>query len=156
MELKFLEYNQCCRFRSIFTDPQTDLASLKSSLFFIQQFLFAVPPMSDAIVISSNMDHHHHGYQGSASGYDQARASGGPRRSLPHSESFSTTDPSKLSDHELDCLKEAFSLFDADHDGKPRQGTREKHSNVVCPLIVYMIEVSNFQSNFGMRRTTEK
>ena len=30
----------------------------------------------------------------------------------------STTDPSKLNDHELDCLKEAFSLFDADHDGE--------------------------------------
>ena len=37
---------------------------------------------------------------------------------IPNSESFSTTDPSKLSDHELDCLKEAFSLFDADHDGE--------------------------------------
>ena len=38
--------------------------------------------------------------------------------SIPHSESFSTTDPSKLSEQELDCLKEAFSLFDADHDGE--------------------------------------
>ena len=38
--------------------------------------------------------------------------------SIPTSESFSTTDPSKLSDMELDCLKEAFSLFDADHDGE--------------------------------------
>ena len=37
---------------------------------------------------------------------------------MPHSESFSTTDPSKLTDVELDCLKEAFSLFDADHDGE--------------------------------------
>lgn len=34
------------------------------------------------------------------------------------SESFSATDPSKLTDSELDCLKEAFSLFDADHDGE--------------------------------------
>jgi len=39
-------------------------------------------------------------------------------RGLPHSDSFSTTDPSKLSAAELDCLKEAFSLFDADHDGE--------------------------------------
>ncbi len=35
-----------------------------------------------------------------------------------HSESFSTIDPTKLTDAELDCLKEAFSLFDADHDGE--------------------------------------
>lgn len=27
-------------------------------------------------------------------------------------------DPDKLSNQELDCLKEAFSLFDADHDGE--------------------------------------
>jgi len=39
-------------------------------------------------------------------------------RGLSHSDSFSTTDPSKLSAAELDCLKEAFSLFDADHDGE--------------------------------------
>ena len=32
--------------------------------------------------------------------------------------SSSTTDPSNLTDSELDCLKEAFSLFDADHDGE--------------------------------------
>ena len=38
--------------------------------------------------------------------------------SIPHSESFSTTDPAKLNDLELDCLKEAFSLFDANHDGE--------------------------------------
>lgn len=37
---------------------------------------------------------------------------------MAHSESFSTTDPSNLTDSELDCLKEAFSLFDADHDGE--------------------------------------
>ena len=37
---------------------------------------------------------------------------------MAHSESFSTTDPSNLTDQELDCLKEAFSLFDADHDGE--------------------------------------
>lgn len=37
---------------------------------------------------------------------------------MAHSESFSTTDPSALTDSELDCLKEAFSLFDADHDGE--------------------------------------
>ena len=39
---------------------------------------------------------------------------------LQNSESFSSFagDPSKLSDQELDCLKEAFSLFDADHDGE--------------------------------------
>jgi len=37
---------------------------------------------------------------------------------MAHSESFSTTDPSNLTDGELDCLKEAFSLFDADHDGE--------------------------------------
>ena len=37
---------------------------------------------------------------------------------LPHSESFSCSDPTKLTDSELDCLKEAFSLFDADHDGE--------------------------------------
>lgn len=39
-------------------------------------------------------------------------------RGLPHSDSFSTSDPTKLSAAELDCLKEAFSLFDADHDGE--------------------------------------
>ena len=39
---------------------------------------------------------------------------------LQNSESFSSfsADPSKLNDQELDCLKEAFSLFDADHDGE--------------------------------------
>jgi len=37
---------------------------------------------------------------------------------LSSSESFSCSDPSKLTDSELDCLKEAFSLFDADHDGE--------------------------------------
>jgi len=37
---------------------------------------------------------------------------------LSSSESFSASDPSKLTDSELDCLKEAFSLFDADHDGE--------------------------------------
>ena len=39
---------------------------------------------------------------------------------VPNSDSFSSfsADPSKLSDQELDCLKEAFSLFDADHDGE--------------------------------------
>ena len=39
---------------------------------------------------------------------------------LQNSESFSSfsADPSKLSGQELDCLKEAFSLFDADHDGE--------------------------------------
>ena len=37
---------------------------------------------------------------------------------LPTSDSFSCSDPAKLSDSELDCLKEAFSLFDADHDGE--------------------------------------
>jgi Ca2+-binding EF-hand superfamily protein len=37
---------------------------------------------------------------------------------MAHSESFSATDPSKLNGSELDCLKEAFSLFDADHDGE--------------------------------------
>ena len=36
------------------------------------------------------------------------------------SESFSSfsADPANLSGQELDCLKEAFSLFDADHDGE--------------------------------------
>ena len=39
---------------------------------------------------------------------------------LQNSESFSSfsADPAKLSGQELDCLKEAFSLFDADHDGE--------------------------------------
>merc|ERR1712029_915281 len=37
---------------------------------------------------------------------------------LSSSESFSASDPSKLTDSELDCLKEAFSMFDADHDGE--------------------------------------
>ena len=39
---------------------------------------------------------------------------------MPNSESFSSfsADPNKLSGQELDCLKEAFSLFDADHDGE--------------------------------------
>ena len=39
---------------------------------------------------------------------------------LQNSESFSSfsADPTKLNDQELDCLKEAFSLFDADHDGE--------------------------------------
>ncbi|XP_040570186.1 neo-calmodulin [Lepeophtheirus salmonis] len=32
--------------------------------------------------------------------------------------SFSTFDATKLSGPELDCLKEAFALFDADHDGE--------------------------------------
>ena len=82
-------------------------------------------PMSDVIVMSSsrghassNMDHHHHPHHGGYSDQGAAAAAAGSRRSLPRSESFSTTDPAKLSDHELDCLKEAFSLFDADHDGK--------------------------------------
>jgi len=37
---------------------------------------------------------------------------------MAHSESFSTTDPTNLTGGELDCLKEAFALFDADHDGE--------------------------------------
>merc|ERR1719201_1917170 len=47
-------------------------------------------------------------------------ATGGVGGGLQNSESFSSFagDPSKLSDQELDCLKEAFSLFDADHDGE--------------------------------------
>ena len=32
---------------------------------------------------------------------------------MAHSESFSTTDPTNLTGGELDCLKEAFALFDA-------------------------------------------
>jgi len=45
---------------------------------------------------------------------------GGTGGGLQNSESFSSfsADPSKLNDQELDCLKEAFSLFDADHDGE--------------------------------------
>lgn len=45
-------------------------------------------------------------------------ARGGPMPGLAASESFSCSDPTKLTDSELDCLKEAFSLFDADHDGE--------------------------------------
>jgi len=37
---------------------------------------------------------------------------------MANSDSFSTSDPAQLTDAELDCLKEAFSLFDADHDGE--------------------------------------
>jgi len=37
---------------------------------------------------------------------------------MANSDSFSTSDPTQLTDAELDCLKEAFSLFDADHDGE--------------------------------------
>ncbi len=59
--------------------------------------------------------------------------------SLPHSESFSTTDPSKLSDAELDCLKEAFSLFDADHDGEITVG-----------------ELGRVMRNHGLRPTEEE
>lgn len=45
---------------------------------------------------------------------------GGVPGGLQNSESFSSfsADPAKLSGQELDCLKEAFSLFDADHDGE--------------------------------------
>ena len=50
------------------------------------------------------MDHHH--------------SHPAAQQQLSSSESFSCSDPSKLTDSELDCLKEAFSLFDADHDGE--------------------------------------
>ena len=45
---------------------------------------------------------------------------GGGGAAMANSDSFASfaADPSKLSDQELDCLKEAFSLFDADHDGE--------------------------------------
>ena len=64
------------------------------------------------------------GYLGSGGGCSSSQGGGGSSRRassrsiIPNSESFSTTDPAKLTDHELDCLKEAFSLFDADHDGE--------------------------------------
>jgi len=45
-------------------------------------------------------------------------AGGGSSGGMATSESFSCSDPAKLTDSELDCLKEAFSLFDADHDGE--------------------------------------
>ncbi len=54
---------------------------------------------------------------------------------LFRSESFSTSDPTKLSDAELDCLKEAFSLFDADHDGEITVGElgRVMRNHGLCP-----------------------
>ena len=38
-------------------------------------------------------------------GRSGSSASRSRSRSIPHSESFSTTDPAKLTDSELDCLK---------------------------------------------------
>merc|ERR550532_377689 len=57
---------------------------------------------------------------GSGSMAGMSGTAGGTGGGLQNSESFSSfsADPTKLNDQELDCLKEAFSLFDADHDGE--------------------------------------
>lgn len=72
-------------------------------------------------------------------GYSPGPSSSIRSRSIPHSESFSTTDPAKLTDQELDCLKEAFSLFDADHDGEITVG-----------------ELSRVMRNHGLNPTDEE
>ena len=46
------------------------------------------------------------GAAGGGYGYRGGGGGGSRAASIPRSESFSTTDPSKLSDSELDCLKE--------------------------------------------------
>lgn len=57
---------------------------------------------------------------GSASMAGMPGTAGGIGGGVQPSESFSSfsADPANLSGQELDCLKEAFSLFDADHDGE--------------------------------------
>jgi hypothetical protein len=88
--------------------------------------------MSDALTMSYHGQQNHRSggaCAATASGGGGSRPNGASRSrgsSIPTSESFSTTDPSKLSDHELDCLKEAFSLFDADHDGEITVGELSK------------------------------
>jgi len=69
--------------------------------------------------MAGGMESYHHSNTTSGN----SRSGGAPGASsggggLPTSESFSCSDPTKLTDSELDCLKEAFSLFDADHDGE--------------------------------------